>query len=56
MGLESIKMSLAPAQRDLSDNDIRIWFWERIGGIWLGLRIRKHEFFIFGRVKNFDFG
>ena len=34
-------MSLEPAQRDLSDNDIRIWFWQRICGIGLGLRIRS---------------
>ena len=31
-------MSSEPAQRDLSDNDVRIWLWQRICGI--------------GRVKN----
>ena len=40
MSLESMEMSLEPARRDLSDDDIRIWFWQRICGIGLGLRIR----------------
>ena len=53
MSLESIEMSLEPAQRVLSDSDVRIWFWQLVCGIGLGLRIRKRAF---ARVKDFDFG